>query len=192
MGGVVGGGILPSEYKQIPGIKNSSTAYLPVLQINTGVRYELEIEASAISTSTGAFGRNAKAHNKEILVFYSSSTQCYLNGGFRVSSFSLNTRYKIVVDLAMESEYAKMYIDDTLVRQTGINIEAGADMFLFNDSSRGGTVKGILYSFRGYQNGELVQDYVPAKRKADGKVGVYDIVNNEFITSPNGVDFVEP
>ena len=102
-----------------------------------------------------------------------------------------STLIDIVLGL-LPPQSGRMYIDDTLVRQTGINIEAGADMFLFKDSSRGETVKGILYSFRGYQNGELVQDYVPAKRKADGKVGVYDIVNNEFITSPNGVDFVEP
>lgn len=41
-----------------------------------------------------------------------------------------------------------------------------------------------------YKNDALVRDYVAAKRKKDGKVGLFDKVENKFYTSPNGTEFI--
>ena len=191
MGGGGGSSPLPSGYTQILGVKNTSTAYLPAPTINAGVRYELEIAGHAVGGNTSVFGNNGSS-NKEILVFFSNTTTCYLRGGFQVANFTKDQKYKIVIDLAMESEYARMYIDDVLVRQTSLNIDTGRDMQIFRDGSRGGAVYGTMYSFKGYVNNVLINDYIPAIRNSDRKVGVYDIASNEFITSPNGVDFIEP
>lgn len=38
-------------------------------------------------------------------------------------------------------------------------------------------------------NGELVRDFVPAKRDSDSEYGMYDLVTNTFYTSPNGNSF---
>nr|UWD65034.1 MAG: hypothetical protein [Bacteriophage sp.] len=33
-------------------------------------------------------------------------------------------------------------------------------------------------------------DFVAAKRKADGKVGLFEKVESKFYTSPNGTEFI--
>lgn len=44
-------------------------------------------------------------------------------------------------------------------------------------------------SFKIYDNGKLIRDFIPAKRKSDGVIGMYDLVGRKFYTSPNGVAF---
>ena len=44
-------------------------------------------------------------------------------------------------------------------------------------------------SFKIYDNGKLVRDFIPVKRKSDGVIGMYDLVGRKFYTSPNGVAF---
>lgn len=167
------------------GIKNTSTAYLPIsVPLGTNVRYELESMGNGPHFSWNTTG------NKEIIIFFMNSKSCYLNGNFSAPSFSATTRYKIVIDLARESEYARAYIDDSLVRETSVNINTGSSIQLFRDAYRGNSLKITIYAFKAYSGEALVNDYIPAMRKSDSKVGVYDIAANEFITSPNGVDFV--
>ena len=183
--GKVDGGILPPGYTQLVGIKNTSTAYLPIsVPLGTNVRYELE------SMGTGPHFSYNTTGNKEIIIFYQNNKSCYLNGNFSAPSFSTTSRYKIVIDLARESQYARAYIDDVKVRETSVNINTGASVQLFRDANRGTNLKITIYAFKAYSGDSLVNNYIPAVRKSDNKVGVYDIASDEFITSPNGVDFV--
>ena len=48
--------------------------------------------------------------------------------------------------------------------------------------------KMVLYTFKIWDSGTLIRDFVPAKNSND-VVGLYDIVNNVFYTSPNGNNF---
>ena len=181
----VDGGILPPGYTQLVGIKNTSTAYLPIsVPLGTNVRYELESMGNGPHFSWNTSG------NREIIIFFQNRTTCYLNGAFSAPNFSTSQKYKIVIDLAHESEYARAYIDDVKVRETTINIDSGASVQLFRDANRGNNLKITIYAFKAYSGDSLVNNYIPAMRKSDNKVGVYDIASNEFITSPNGVDFV--
>lgn len=54
-----------------------------------------------------------------------------------------------------------------------------------NSSPAGGKV----YFLKMKENGVLVHDFVPAKRKSDGVIGMYDLIERKFYTSPNGVAF---
>ena len=56
-----------------------------------------------------------------------------------------------------------------------------------NDSFR--YVEADLYYFKLFVNGTLVRDLIPCKNSND-VVGMYDVVNNVFYTSPNGNAFV--
>jgi len=47
-----------------------------------------------------------------------------------------------------------------------------------------------MYYFQLYDNGTLIRDYIPARRNSDGVVGMYDVANQVFYTSPNGANFV--
>ena len=46
-----------------------------------------------------------------------------------------------------------------------------------------------IYFLKMTENGKLVRDFIPAKRKSDGVIGMYDLVGRKFYTSPNGVAF---
>ena len=50
-------------------------------------------------------------------------------------------------------------------------------------------MNGRIYSCQIYDNDVLVRDFVPAKRNSDSKVGLYDLVNDVFYTSPNNKNF---
>lgn len=60
-----------------------------------------------------------------------------------------------------------------------------------------GTIKNIsddsvvnVYSLIITYDGEPVRNFIPAKRKSDGVIGMYDLVGRKFYTSPNGVAFM--
>ena len=46
-----------------------------------------------------------------------------------------------------------------------------------------------VYFLKMKENGVLVRDFVPVKRKSDGVIGMYDLIGRKFYTSPNGVAF---
>jgi hypothetical protein len=46
-----------------------------------------------------------------------------------------------------------------------------------------------LYRFTMIDNGTCVRDLVPCKRLTDGAIGLLDLVEGGFYTSPNGVVF---
>lgn len=46
-----------------------------------------------------------------------------------------------------------------------------------------------IYFLKMTENGKLVRDFIPVKRKSDGMIGMYDLVGRKFYISPNGVAF---
>jgi hypothetical protein len=44
----------------------------------------------------------------------------------------------------------------------------------------------IFWYFKAYQNGVLLRDYVPARRKSDNVIGIWDKVNDNFFTPAGG------
>lgn len=46
-----------------------------------------------------------------------------------------------------------------------------------------------MYSLIITYDGKPVRNFIPAKRKSDGVIGMYDLVGRKFYTSPNGVAF---
>ena len=47
----------------------------------------------------------------------------------------------------------------------------------------------IIYRWKMYDNDTLIQDLVPAMRDSDDVIGMYDIVNNEFLTNAGSGSF---
>lgn len=47
-----------------------------------------------------------------------------------------------------------------------------------------------LYSFKLYDNGTLIRNYIPAKRAVDNALGLYDTVNNEFYENAGTGTFI--
>lgn len=87
-----------------------------------------------------------------------------------------------------------VYVDNVL----NVNLYKGefttpSTLLLFG-ILQGGTVNasqagGKIYFLKMKENGMLVRDFIPVKRKSDGVIGMYDLVGRKFYTSPNGVAF---
>lgn len=64
------------------------------------------------------------------------------------------------------------------------------NLLLFKTNQEHSNYKARLKTAQIYKNDVLVRDYIAAKRKKDGKVGLFDKVENKFYTSPNGTEFI--
>ena len=56
-------------------------------------------------------------------------------------------------------------------------------------SSRNYVYYGNIYEQKAYKNGVLVGDFIPARRKSDGVIGMYDAVSGTFYTNAGTGDF---
>lgn len=66
------------------------------------------------------------------------------------------------------------------------------NLFIWHSKRYGSKIHGnVDYydSFKIYDNGNLIRDFIPAKRKSDEVIGMYDLVGRKFYTSTNGVAF---
>lgn len=64
--------------------------------------------------------------------------------------------------------------------------------FLFgynNNGSMGYPVPCKMYSFKVWSDAGLIRDFIPAKRRSDGVVGLYDAVNKQFYTNAGSGTF---
>lgn len=97
-----------------------------------------------------------------------------------------------------EINNGKLYLDNTQIGSTAVttfqvNDNIGLFGFIENGTlggtSSGEYMTGKFYSFKIYDNGTLVRDFVPCTRDSDSKAGMYDIVGDSFYTSPNSYNF---
>lgn len=56
----------------------------------------------------------------------------------------------------------------------------------YNSGASGSRTLAKIHSFKIYEGPTLVRDYVPAQRDIDGVYGLYDLINNTFITTAEG------
>lgn len=65
------------------------------------------------------------------------------------------------------------------------------NLFIWHSKRYSGIFGNVDYygSFKIYDNGKLIRDFIPAKRKSDGVIGMYDLVGRKFYTSQNGKAF---
>ena len=177
---------LPMGYTEIEYIENTSTAY-----INLGVKLNQTLGTS-YSISTKIYSE------------YLSSGFGYLIGDEGTSSpyngmcLRWNAgRLECVFVPTTDGTYVNVPNSDgtsaITISSEGVTQTNNVDLSLFCGIWSSGpwrNGKGRIYTFSLTMNNELVRDLVPAKRDSDNVVGLYDIVNDTFYTSPNGVSFV--
>lgn len=130
-------------------------------------------------------------------VYPLSSTGCYygFNGGYSVScSLSLNTKYRLQTNF-LNSRLVNIYdidgnrkasasISGTLTQQT-----VPVSIFGYHYGTTEAVTSKREFTFYGARcsrKHEVVREYIPCRRKADGVVGVVDKFTWEFLTTPVG------
>lgn len=191
---------LPSGYTEVEYVENTGTSYintnfipnqdtriLCTMQCVTSVNSTLHLGAGGWDKADGMWltferGITGTLHlswgNKTSWSIYNNVT-----GNYNVHTYDWNKN--------------EFYMDDVLVGSVVYSSFTCSDnLGIFTTIQNGASptdviLKGKLFSFKIYDNGTLVRDFVPCTRDSDSKAGVYDIVNDVFYSSArSGVELV--
>lgn len=181
----------PEGYEWCEYIENTSSAY-----INTGVKAKATHKFEAVVNLserivTGIFGA-AYTHkpNCALLVRASmNATRSYLyygGGGSQCSSMiAQNAKVTIVLDKGA------LTFNGTAraTRSWGNYRDSAYNVHIFKAADYNAYCKMKLYSFKIWDNDVLIKDYRPVKRISDDVYGLWDMVDESFITSANSSTF---
>lgn len=188
-----GGGRLPDEYQEVTYIESSGAQYINAEFSSPGKDGTISVECD--------FEFTADTSNRmELVSVYGTSGRQYIYAGCQSGKFyivssntvvtnsvqcSQNIRYKTVT--FFEQRNQTFSVNGEIVANSTYSLigELLLDVWLFaqhdigdNKPYRFATAK--LYSIKVNKNGELIRDFVPCYRKADGEVGLYDLVDLRF------------
>ena len=190
---------LPDTYEKIGYIENTGSIYADLgfkLKANDRVELYTNISNPNSDTYNTIFG----ARNDDIVNEYCLWTK-YNNGNItygRISNYqaSVNVPRNIIIKLFTDKLKFGWYdIDGVLLQEftstTGALTDTQYNCYLFARNTRnsvsGGYCLAKVYSFKVYnENNELIQYFVPARRKSDNIAGLYNVITNTFVTGRNG------
>lgn len=178
---------LPSEYQRLEYIENTSTAYIDCgLEPKHTFNYEIKTNAVTGNVVFGTFFLNDRTDyrffcvNGNILYFDVGNNRIMSPQG---------------VTLPYHAKFGNYYIqdlDNETNKVTGNTFGEtlhGAKLSNLYLLFGYGNAKGKVWLLKINDNGKPIRDFIPAKRKSDGTIGMYDLVGRKFYTSPNGVAF---
>lgn len=166
---------LPTTYYELEWLQSSGTQY-----INTGVIYSSQTSAEV----DFKFINYTASTEQEVLAAYESSTD-------RMQCGKTNT--DVFIDQGGFGYDSSLLTDRVLAKGVGKG-NGTLPLFLFaqNETSSApvhitGTKR--VYSCKIKQNNSWVRYFVPAKRKSDNVLGMYDIINGTFYTNAGSGTF---
>lgn len=191
------------DFVRVEYIENTSYAYIDTGVIPNSKYYDVEIKFfnSGNKTQTCLFG----ARNSYTNLFYSfwPNADSFkevratngTNGRWANYDQSIDTNNKVSI-FKLNENAVSLTVDGVENTWNITNSTYGATkrLFLFNCNNNNSIEPiwkfiGRVYYFKIYHNGVLVRDYIPMYRKSTKEYGLWDRVNEEFYTSPNGVKF---
>ena len=178
--------LLPKEYEQLEYIASTGTQY-----IDTGIKSSNEVSIISEFSSTNAeqercyvFGAYGNSDNERIQFSYSNikvlgwDSQYYRSDGL----FDLDLNKHII-----NASKGDFVLDGTSIYTfNDVTFSSNYNITLFALNARGVIENNSLmqlFNCKIWEGDTLVRDFVPALRKSDGKVGLYDLVSATFFTN---------
>lgn len=187
--------ILPPEYQQVEYIQTvtgNSSILFDVSTITNNAQFEIEMTLFQITANGKLF--EARLNNSGIYlglyngVYYQLGTQG--PGVYLSTTPTANVKFRIKADKGNVYQYDYMtrtYNSVGTFTPTQINVNQKMPIFCGHyNSFFDQYVNGRLYSFRYMDDGVPISDLIPCYRKVDGIVGLYNLVNDNFITARSG------
>jgi hypothetical protein len=182
-----GGGTLPDEYQEVEYIENTGTAKIIPNQKSRQGHTKIVIEASFTSTTS----------KTSILFGTSSSLACWFgmlpNGDVGVSgkqfqnvTYSKKNTYEVRWGATSLSATC---VDESISSTSGTPSENTQFAIFDSYASAGYPAKAKVYSVKFFFDNGVIADLIPCYRVADGAIGMYDVLNNEFYTNSGGGSF---
>jgi hypothetical protein len=187
---------LPNGYTQLEYIQSSGTQYIDTgVLAQSDLKIEMQAELTTTDGSQAFFGGQNSTSSNRLAWYYYKNTEMYY--------YYASSKYPFVKrsDFASKHIYVfdnnKVYIDGVTVSfSTSISatsFTSSYTMYLFA-RNLGGTASDMadmkLYYFKVWKNDELLGDFVPAKRKSDGEIGLYDVESGVFYSNQGTGTFI--
>jgi hypothetical protein len=203
---------IPKGYTKLDYIQSSGTQYIDTNYYWTTelARVVMEAEVTSNSGSQSLFGNEEPYTGGDryfgIIPHGSNGSYSIYTGTGSVTTVAPGVNKRFTMDLeTTSSKTLKAILNGTQISNNAYNgtIKAYSNtssthaskgkIYIFSNhnsySYGAGPTQNIggmkLYSFKMYDNGVLVRDFIPCQ-KSDGTVGLYDKVYGNFYTSPTG------
>ena len=195
------------EYLQATQTDASNSALNKIQYIDTGYKHgkytvvdlRVKYDSATFNTYGVAYGaRNTSDNAYQLGIWYNNekfmNNTCHNSAGN--TSYSVSTTLRYDIHISKNGANTVTSPDDASISyslgsgngQDGSN--TGNDfMFAMNQSNNSSTgywpCKCRIYFCRIYDNGVLVRDFLPVRRKSDSKPGMYDLVEGKFYVKKN-------
>lgn len=183
--------ILPASYERLNYIENTSTAYIDCgLQPKYTFDYEFKGFAFSWNTVLGYF---YAADIHQYRFFYANNNFYFDVGSKRIYIFAGYIPSNQYYHVKFGNYYIKSLspegfdTTDATFNETMNGTKLHNLLLLYNGTSN--YVLGKICLLKIKDRGKFIRYFIPAKRKSDGVIGMYDLIGRKFYTSPNGVAF---
>lgn len=201
---------IPNEYKILPYVRSNGNQYVktlyqfnsPVAEFNVDLSYEY---TDIPNTEIDIFGNWTDNGNKCHFTYgIENGTQrivMYYNGGFpnlQDGAAQIDTLYNVSLNNIKYSPPHSLVINDTTYESfSNWGFLGDEEFYIFVN----GVVKRFpcsvkLYGLTFYEIVDGIKtavcNFIPAKRKSDNKIGLYDNVRNLFFVSETETDLLYP
>lgn len=188
---ITDGNRLPNIYQEVEYIESTGTQYIDtgiVADIQTELSMNININEVFIGWICGS--RQASAKQQYGILMIGSSTLRYDYGE---SSWNVDAPSKIGFHNLTLSKISKW---DNLTNEFSYTGDLyNGNVYLFNLNNNGtpdaNGGKYCLYKCTIKRNNEIIRDFIPCYRKADGEIGLYDIKNKIFYTNKGTGTFLK-
>lgn len=193
---------IPPEYKRIRYLESSGTQY-----IYTDVPAKSGIECQAtvmwLSANTGdqtIFGARLASSNRLLLVHqypYHMWTLGYDISHTNLGRLYYGIKYRVAAKTVQGEQYLKIDGETIYTGTSNKYIDEPFNMSLFACTYGSASVIRLFSTARIYElsatmDGVPALNIVPCIRKADGKPGMYDLVNSKFYINDGDGEFIIP
>lgn len=184
---------LPKGYTAVEYIKSSGMQYIDtdfIPDSNTRVIAKMDFQNTVSNTSQNAFSaRGDKGSSEEYGFLVSEGSYVSRYGDDKYFTYLYENKPFLV-----DKNKNVLSIDGTVVQtHQEKEFDCGVTMTIFA-SNRNGSVSRYasmkLYYMEIYDNGTLVRYFVPCVRDSDGKIGLYDVVNQMFYENKGEGSFI--
>lgn len=181
---------LISSYERIEYIESNGSSY-----IDTGIygsdSLDIEISLSSIG-NTGFFLISRESNLKRTygVIFEQVKSKLRFDYYNNINYLGVFVNKRVTI---MKSGFV-IYVNNVAIQGLSENKFTTPSTLLMFGILQNGAVNSSpagskIYFLKMKENGMLVRDFIPVKRKSDGVIGMYDLVGRKFYTSPNGVAF---
>ena len=183
------------EYDQFEYIENRSNAFIDTGYIFGKFDKKVEIRFQQIGDfkQTHLFGASSNQNSNYILNPFGGYSVWVGGNPYTIMSAKVGDTYNYTLEI--KNRILTQTVNGIVTTATVPNVTAERSLYLFdvNSGKKLSFYKNALirlFSAKIYDSGIAVRDYVPAKRKRDGAIGLFDKIERKFYMSPNGTEFI--